>query len=116
MDRGERRGDARGYSKGWLSNYHLAVRDEEFEWITRELQKYKLSESEYTVYLEPRLVVEVAFDEVQRSSHYASGYALRFARIKRIRIDKSAEDADTMERLRELYRKQFIYKGRKAKI
>jgi DNA ligase-1 len=119
-----------GRRRGWLSNYHLAVRDvsggfamvgktfkgltdEEFKWITRELQKYKVSEGEGIVYVEPRLVVEVAFDEIQRSPRYSSGYALRFARIKRIREDKSVEDIDTLDRLRELYKKQFAYKGRK---
>ena len=117
-----------GRRRGWLSNYHLAVRDgdgfsmvgktfkgltdEEFEWMTRRLLELKVRETPTTVYVKPEIVVEVAFNEVQRSPHYPSGYALRFARIKRIRLDKGPEDADTLDRLRELYERQFRYKAK----
>jgi DNA ligase-1 len=117
-----------GRRRGWLSNYHLAVRDdggfsmvgktfkgltdEEFRWMTRRLQELKVGETPTTVYVKPEIVVEVAFNEIQRSPHYPSGFALRFARIKRIREDKSPEEADTLERLRELYERQFRYKAR----
>ena len=119
-----------GRRRGWLSNYHLAVRDgdgfsmvgktfkgltdEEFEWMTRKLLELKVRETPTTVYVRPEVVVEVAFNEVQRSPHYPSGYALRFARIKRIRLDKGPEDADTLNRVRELYERQFRYKARPA--
>jgi len=56
--------------------------------------------------------VEVAYNEVQKSPHYKSGFALRFARITNIRDDKTPEQADTMRRLKELYGNQF---QRKAK-
>ena len=117
-----------GRRRGWLSNYHLAVRDgdgfsmvgktfkgltdEEFEWMTRKLLELKVRETPTTVYVRPEVVVEVAFNEVQRSPHYPSGYALRFARIKRIRLDKGPKDADSLDRLRELYERQFRYKAR----
>jgi len=117
-----------GRRRGWLSNYHLAVRngdgfsmvgktfkgltDEEFEWMTKRLLELKVHETPTTVYVRPEIVVEVAFNEVQRSPHYPSGYALRFARIKRIRLDKGPEDADTLDRLRELYERQFRYKAK----
>ena len=117
-----------GRRRGWLSNYHLAVRDdggfsmvgktfkgltdEEFEWMTRRLLELKIGETPTTVYVKPEIVVEVAFNEIQRSPHYRSGFALRFARIKRIRMDKGPEEADTLERLRELYERQFRYKAR----
>jgi DNA ligase-1 len=64
------------------------------------------------VHVRPELVVEVAFNEIQRSPHYESGYALRFARVKRIREDKGPEEADTLQRVGELYEKQFRYKDR----
>jgi DNA ligase-1 len=64
------------------------------------------------VHVRPELVVEVAFNEIQRSPHYESGYALRFARVKRIREDKGPEEADTLQRVEELYEKQFRYKDR----
>lgn len=119
-----------GYGRrtGWLSNYHLAARDdggfamlgktfkgltdEEFKWMTQKLQDLKKSETETTVYVKPEIVVEVDFNEIQRSPHYKSGFALRFARIKRIRTDKRPEDADTLDRVGELYEKQFKYKAR----
>jgi DNA ligase-1 len=119
-----------GYGRrtGWLSNYHLAARegnghlvigktfkgltDEEFRWMTDRLQGLKTRETPGTVHVRPELVVEVAFNEVQRSPHYESGYALRFARVTRIREDKAPEDADTLDRVRELYEDQFRYKAK----
>ena len=119
-----------GYGRrtGWLSNYHLAARegeehlvvgktfkgltDDEFRWMTERLQGLKVRETRGTVYVRPELVVEVAFNEIQRSPHYRSGFALRFARITRIREDKAPADADGMERVRELYEEQFRYKAK----
>lgn len=119
-----------GRRRGWLSNYHLAARDEEtggyamlgktfkgltdieFRDMTQRLQGFKVSEDEYTIYVKPTVVVEVGYNEIQHSPHYKSGFALRFARITRIREDKSPEDADTLERVRRLYEKQFEAKAR----
>ena len=119
-----------GYGRrtGWLSNYHLAARegskylvigktfkgltDEEFRWMTEKLQSLKARETPGTVHVRPELVVEVAFNEIQRSPHYRSGFALRFARVTRIREDKGPEEADTLERVRGLYEMQFRYKDR----
>ncbi len=121
-----------GYGRrtGWLSNYHLAARnaetgeywsvgktfkgltDEEFREMTRRLQQVKTRETRHTVYVKPHIVVEVAFNEIQRSSQYPSRFALRFARITRIRVDKGPEDADTLHRLQALYEQQFKYKAR----
>jgi len=118
-----------GRRKGWLSNYHLAVRseetgeyavvgktfkgltDQEFKEITKKLLDVKTRETEYTVYVKPEIVAEVAFNEIQRSPHYKSRFALRFARITRFREDKRPEDADTLERLQKLYDQQFRYKA-----
>lgn len=119
-----------GRREGWLSNYHLAVRneetggfemigktfkgltDEQFKWMTERLLPLKTSEDKYTIHVRPEVVVEVAYNEVQKSPHYESGFALRFARIKRIRKDKSPEDIDTYSTLVNLYEKQFERKGR----
>lgn len=121
-----------GYGRrtGWLSNYHLAVRNEDtgeflvigktfkgltdaqFKQMTGDLQKLKTFETPYTVHVRPQLVVEVAYNEIQRSPNYKSQFALRFARIKRIRADKSIEQIDTLARLRLLFEKQFEKKGR----
>jgi DNA ligase-1 len=56
----------------------------------------------YTVYVRPELVVEIAFDGVQRSPRYPGGLALRFARVLRYREDKTAADADTIDTIRAL--------------
>jgi DNA ligase-1 len=118
-----------GRRKGWLSNYHLAVRDEtsgeylvvgktfkgltdqEFTEITPKLLGLKTKETDYTVYVKPSIVVEVTFNEIQHSPHYKSRFALRFARITRFREDKRPEGADTLQRLWKLYEDQFRFKA-----
>ena len=118
-----------GRRRGWLSNYHLAVRDEEteeylvvgktfkgltddeFTEITKKLLQLKTQENDYTVFVKPSIVVEIAFNEIQRSPQYKSKFALRFARITRFREDKRPEDAETLGRLRQLYENQFRYKA-----
>ncbi len=121
-----------GYGRrtGWLSDYYLAaydrdndsfeilgktfkgLTDEEFKEITGRLQELKISENEHTVWVKPEIVVEVAYSEIQRSPTYKSGFALRFARITRIRYDKAPRDADSMESVKQLYERQFLYKGK----
>jgi DNA ligase 1 len=119
-----------GRRVGWLSNYHLAVRDQEtgeflvigktfkgltdveFETITKQLQELKTRDGRYTVYVKPAIVAEVAYNEIQKSPRYKSGFALRFARISRFRDDKGPDDADTLQRLQQLYDKQFEHKAR----
>jgi DNA ligase-1 len=118
-----------GRRRGWLSNYHLGVRDEqtgeylvvgktfkgltdqEFSEVTQRLLELKTKETDYTVHVKPSIVVEVAFNEIQHSPHYRSGYALRFARITRFRDDKTPQDADTLQRLSQLYQGQFRFKS-----
>jgi DNA ligase-1 len=109
-----------GRRKGWLSNLHLGARDpstggfvmlgktfkgltdEMLEWQTRELLARETSRAGHVVYVRPELVVEIAFNDVQRSPQYPGGVALRFARVKGYRPDKRAEDADTIESVRAL--------------
>jgi DNA ligase-1 len=121
-----------GRREGWLSNYHLGVRDEkgfqmigktfkglsdkEFKEMTEKLKKISIYKDGITVYVRPEVVVEVTYSEIQKSPHYNSGYALRFARITKIREDLSPQDCDTIERLKELYLKQFKYKGKLRKV
>jgi len=59
-----------------------------------------------TFFVEPKVVVEVKFGEVQRSSLYAVGYALRFPRIKRIRWDLSVDEIDSIEKVEKMLGKQ----------
>lgn len=119
-----------GRREGWLSNYHLGavegegfamlgktykgLTDPEFEAVTQRLLSAKTDERGNTVFVRPEIVVEVAYNEIQRSPIYPSGYALRFARIARFRDDLSPRDADSLETVRERYDRQFRAKARGA--
>jgi DNA ligase-1 len=101
-----------------LSNLHLGARDpstggfvmlgktfkgmtdEMLAWQTKKLLELELARDEYTVHVRPELVVEIAFNDLQESPHYPGGLALRFARVKRFRTDKSAGEADTIQTVR----------------
>jgi DNA ligase-1 len=109
-----------GRRQGWLSNLHLGARDTEkggfamlgktfkgltdemLAWQTEQLLKLEIARDSYTVHVEPKLVAEIAFNEIQVSPRYASGLALRFARVKRYRPDKSVNDSDTFETVRKM--------------
>jgi len=113
-----------GRRSGWLSNLHLGARDaasrnfvmlgktfkgltdEMLEWQTAEFLKRELNRDNWTVYLRPELVVEIAFNEIQESSQYPGGLALRFARVKAYRPDKRADEADTIDAVRKIYNAQ----------
>ncbi|AZH77857.1 MULTISPECIES: ATP-dependent DNA ligase [Microbacterium] len=116
-----------GRRRGWLSNLHLGARDPEGEfgdpgsfvmvgktfkgltdellrWQTAEFPAHETHRTASTVFLRPELVVEIAIDGVQRSPRYPGGIALRFARVKGYRSDKSPAEADTIQTLRALLR------------
>jgi DNA ligase-1 len=116
-----------GRRRGWLSNLHLGARDPEGEfgdpgglvmvgktfkgltddllrWQTAEFPEHETHRTASTVFLRPELVVEIAIDGVQRSPRYPGGIALRFARVKGYRSDKSPAEADTIQTLRALLR------------
>ena len=110
-----------GRRRGWLSNLHLGARDpasggfvmlgktfkgltdETLEWQTREFLAREARRDDYTVYVRPELVVEIAFNDLQASPHYPAGLALRFARVKGYRPDKRPDEADTIESVRRIY-------------
>jgi DNA ligase-1 len=113
-----------GRRKGKLSNLHLGARgvnagefvmlgktfkgltDVMLEWQTKEFLARENGRDAMTVYVRPELVVEIAFNDIQSSSQYPGGYALRFARVKRYRADKHANEADTIETIRQLFNAQ----------
>src|SRR5207302_10353466 len=76
--------------------------DEMLGWQTKRLVELEIGRDAYTVHVRPELVVEVAFNDVQASPHYAGGLALRFARVKRYRPDKTAAEADTVATVRRI--------------
>jgi len=108
-----------GRRQGWLSNLHLGARnpeggfvmvgktfkgltDELLRWQTQALSEREVARDGYALEVRPELVVEIAFNDVQASPHYPGGVALRFARVKRYRTDKSALEADTIDTVRAL--------------
>jgi len=120
-----------GKRNGWLTSFVVAVRDEEtgkllevgevgsgfkekkefpdditFEEMTEMLKDSIEEQNGKYVKVKPKIVIEVLYDEIQKSPKYSSGYALRFPRFIRLRPDKSIEDADTIDRLIELYKSQ----------
>lgn len=109
-----------GRRKGWLSNLHLGclgekgefvmlgktfkgLSDELLRWQTEAFLERELRREDHVVYLRPELVVEIALDGLQASPHYPGGFALRFARVKRYRPDKSRDQASTWREVEELY-------------
>ncbi|HWF49489.1 MAG TPA: ATP-dependent DNA ligase [Solirubrobacteraceae bacterium] len=111
-----------GRRQGWLSNLHLGARDAssgEFVMVgkcfkgltddllrrqTKDLLERETGRRGIAVLVRPELVVEIALDGVQSSTRYPGGLALRFARVKRYRPDKDAQEADTIDDLRALLR------------
>jgi DNA ligase-1 len=112
-----------GRRTGWLSNLHLGARDPErggfvmlgktfkgltdemLTWQTEKLRALEIARDRYTVFVRPELVVEIAFNDVQESPQYPGGLALRFARVKGYRQDKSAAEANTIGDVQEIYRR-----------
>jgi DNA ligase-1 len=110
-----------GRRSRWLSNIHLGARDpasggfvmlgktfkgmtdEMLEWQTRRFTELEIGREGHVVHVRPEQVVEIAFDGLQASSHYPGGLALRFARVKRYRADKTAAEADTIDTVRAIH-------------
>jgi DNA ligase-1 len=108
-----------GRRQGWLSNLHLGARapdgsfvmvgktfkglsDELLRWQTEQFLAREIAREGHVVWVRPELVVEIAFGDVQVSPHYPGRVALRFARVRRYRADKSAEQADSIEAVTQL--------------
>jgi DNA ligase-1 len=88
-----------------LGKTFKGMTDEMLEWQTKKLLDLEVARDGITVYVRPELVVEVAFNEVQGSTQYPGGVALRFARIKRYRSDKMANEADTIDSVRQIFQR-----------
>ncbi|MBT3984668.1 ATP-dependent DNA ligase [archaeon] len=111
----------------WLSSFTLACRDKDqlleigkvgtgikekseegvsFEELTEELKPLVLEEKGKTVTVKPKIIVEVNYEEIQKSTNYSSGYALRFPRVIRLRLDKGIRDISTLNEVSHFYREQ----------
>jgi DNA ligase-1 len=120
-----------GRRRGWLSNLHLGARDDDgrllmlgktfkgltdatLTWQTERLLALEIARDGNVVHVRPELVVEIAFNELQQSHQYPAGLALRFARVKRYRPDKTAADADHIGQVRAIFERQLAYRERGA--
>jgi DNA ligase-1 len=115
-----------GKRSGWLTSYILACRDEDtgelltvgkmstglkekseegttYEEMTKLLKPLKIREEGKEVEIMPQIVIEVSYEEIQKSPNYTSGFALRFPRFVRLRDDKSVDEIDTLSRIEKLY-------------
>ncbi|MEE8133395.1 MAG: hypothetical protein V3T40_07465 [Nitrososphaerales archaeon] len=113
-----------GKRAGVLSDYTFAVRDddklkvigkaysgltdEEIMYMTERLKSIMTKDEGYRIIVRPEVVLEIAFDSIQRSERHESGYALRFPRIKRIRDDKGINDIDTLTKVKSVYDRMVI--------
>ena len=117
-----------GKRGGWLSSFILACRDSagnfleigkigtgikekqemgtSFKELTKMIQPLIISEKGKVVEIKPKIVLEVAYEEIQKSPKYNSGFALRFPRLLRLRIDKNIKNIDTLTKVKELYTQQ----------
>jgi DNA ligase-1 len=113
-----------GARANWLTSYVLGCRDpdtgkflpvgmmstglteEEYEQMTEILKSLIISEKGKDVKLKPKIVIEVGYQEIQKSPNYESGFALRFPRFIRMRPDKGPEEADTIDRVKKLFESQ----------
>jgi DNA ligase-1 len=114
-----------GRRRGWLSNLHLGARDPAsgafvmlgktfkgltdatLAWQTEEFLKRATHRDDWIVHVRPELVVEIAFNDLQESSQYPGGLALRFARVKGYRPDKRPDEADTIDTARRIYQESI---------
>jgi hypothetical protein len=89
-----------------LGKTFKGLTDATLEWQTAEFLARETRREGHIVHVRPELVVEIAFNDLQASPHYPGGLALRFARLKRYRPDKTAAEADTIDTVRALYAAQ----------
>jgi DNA ligase-1 len=115
-----------GKRAGVLSDYTFAVKDEndnnsqlktigkaysgltddEINKITKKLKSIMIKDEGYRIIVKPEIILEIAFDSIQKSDRHDSGFALRFPRIKNIRTDKTVMDIDTLLKIKQIYEKQ----------
>ena len=124
-----------GKRAGTLSDYTFAVRDEknnnkltiigkaysgltdeEIDDMTSKLKSLMVKDEAYKIIVKPEIVLEIAFDSIQKSDRHDSSFALRFPRIKNIRNDKTVADIDTLQKVEQIYKKQVYLMDNKIDV
>jgi DNA ligase-1 len=89
-----------------IGKAYSGLTDEEIHQITKRLKSIMIKDEGIRIMVKPEIVLEVAFDSIQKSNRHNSGFALRFPRIKNIREDKSVSDIDSLQKVKQIYEKQ----------
>jgi len=124
-----------GKRAGLLSDYTFAVKDEsnsnqfrtigkaysglnddEIDKMTKNLRSITIKDEGYRLMVKPQIVLEIAFDSIQKSERHDSGFALRFPRIKNIRRDKDVDDIDTFQKVKKIYENQMYLLNEREKL
>ena len=92
-----------------IGKAYSGLNDKEIAQLTDYFLRHTTQEEGFRRVVEPTVVIEVAFNNIQKSNRHSSGYALRFPRIERLRPDKSVAEIDTLDRVAQLYAKQFAH-------
>lgn len=98
-----------------IGKAYSGLSDEEVEYMTNKMKSLILRDEGSKILVKPEVILEISFDTVQRSNRHNSGYALRFPRIKNIRYDKSIENIDSLDKVKEIYENQFYVKSKSKK-
>jgi DNA ligase 1 len=93
-----------------IGKAYSGLTDKEIDEMTERLREIIIEDNGNRILVKPEIVLEVAFDTIQKSDRHNSGFALRFPRIKNIRTDKSLKDIDTLEKVRQIYKNQVYVK------
>src|SRR5215212_9091816 len=96
-----------------IGKAYSGLTDKEIDEMTKKLREITLEDKGNIIRVKPEIVLEVAFDTIQKSDRHNSGFALRFPRIKNIRIDKGIKDIDTLEKVKQIYKNQVYVKHKK---
>jgi DNA ligase-1 len=96
-----------------IGKAYSGLTDKEIDEMTKRLREITIEDKGNRILVKPEIILEVAFDTIQKSDRHDSGFALRFPRIKSIRFDKGIKDIDTLEKVKKIYKNQIYVKHKK---
>ena len=97
-----------------IGKAYSGLNDDEIDEMTKNLRSIMIKDEGYRIMVKPHIVLEIAFDSIQKSERHHSGFALRFPRIKNIRRDKDVADIDTFQKVKQIYENQVYLMNKKA--
>ena len=102
-----RENDDRNSELKTIGKAYSGLTDDEIIQMTKRLKSIMIKDEGVRIMVKPEIVLEIAFDSIQKSSRHDSGFALRFPRIKNIREDKNVSDIDSLQKVKQIYEKQI---------